>query len=199
MRVLVFGGTKFVGRHLVDALLAPGHEVTLFNRGKTDPGLFGGAVEEVHGDRDGGLDSLRGRDWDAVIDVSGYLPRLVGDSARLLAGAVEHYTFISTVSVYRDFSQAGLTEDAPLATLSDESVEEVTYETYGGLKVLCEEVVRAEYGDRCTVVRPHVVVGPHDDTDRFTYWVARTARGGDVLVPGRRDKPVQFVDARDLA
>jgi 2'-hydroxyisoflavone reductase len=200
MRFLVFGGTQFVGRHIVDAALVEGHEVTLFNRGKTAPGLFGGdSVEEVHGDRDGGLEVLGGREWDAAIDVSGYFPRLVGDSARLLVDAVEHYTFVSSVSVYRDFSQAGLSEDSPLATLEDESVEEDTRETYGGLKVLCEDAVRRVYGDRCTIIRPGVVVGPHDTTDRFTYWVARSARGGVVLVPGRRDKPVQFIDARDLA
>jgi 2'-hydroxyisoflavone reductase len=198
VNLLLLGGTNFVGRHLVEHALAEGHDVTLFNRGRTNPGLFP-QVEEVHGDRDGGLDSLRDRTFDRVIDLSGYVPRVVGQSAELLESATEHYTFISTVSVYADFTKTGIDEDAPLATTPDESVEEDTRDTYGPLKALCEDVVRATYGHRCTIVRPGIVVGPFDDTDRFTYWCLRAARDGDMVAPDEPGRPVQFIDAGDLA
>ncbi|MDQ4058880.1 MAG: epimerase [Actinomycetota bacterium] len=198
MRILFFGGTQFVGRHMAERAIERGHEVTLFTRGKTNPGVVAGA-EELHGDRDGRLDVLDGLAFDRVIDVSGYLPRVVRRSAELLHGATDHYTFVSTVSVYRDFGSPGITEDSPLATMPDETVEEVTGETYGPLKVLCENVVHEVYGDDCTIVRPGFVVGPLDYTDRFPYWCARAQRGGDMLAPDHPHRPIQFVDARDLA
>ncbi len=175
-----------------------GHEVTLFTRGKTNPGVVAGA-EELHGDRDRGLDELAGLSFDRVIDVSGYLPRVVRRSAELLRDATDHYTFVSTVSVYGDFGSPGITEDSPLKTMPDESVEDVTDETYGPLKVGCENVVHELYGDHCTIVRPGFVVGPLDYTDRFPHWCARAQRGGAMLAPDDSHRPIQFVDARDLA
>ncbi|HEY9723648.1 MAG TPA: NAD-dependent epimerase/dehydratase family protein [Oscillatoriaceae cyanobacterium] len=197
MKLLVLGGTLFVGRHLVDAALAQGHEVTLFHRGKRGADLFAQA-EHLHGDRDGGLAPLEGRRWDVVVDTSGYVPRLVGDSARLLANAVDHYVFVSSISVYADPRHA-MRETTPLAALADPTVEAVTWETYGGLKVLCERALEAAMPGRALMVRPGIVVGPYDTSDRFTYWLARMARGGEVLAPDTPDRPVQFIDARDLA
>jgi 2'-hydroxyisoflavone reductase len=196
MRVLVLGGTRFVGRYIVQAALDRGHEVTLFNRGRTAPGLFPDA-EELHGDRDGGLHALEDRTWDAVIDVNGYLPRVVRQSAELLAHAVDHYTFISTLSVYSERTP-GMDESTPLARLPDETTEHDPEESYGPLKVLCEEVVQDVYAGRNTVIRPGIVAGPHDGTDRFTYWPVRVSDGGEVLAPGAPERPVQFIDARDL-
>jgi 2'-hydroxyisoflavone reductase len=198
VHLLLLGGTNFVGRHLVDRALADGHEVTLFNRGRTNPGLFKD-VEELHGDRDGDIDALSDRTFDRVVDLSGYVPRVVKQSVELLKESTEHYTFISSVSVYADFSKTGIDEDAPLGTMPDEGVEEVTRGTYGPLKALCEELVRSTYGHRCTIIRPGVVAGPHDDTDRFTYWCLRASRGDDMVAPDDPARPVQFVDARDLA
>ena len=196
MRLLVLGGTKFLGRAAADEALRGGHEVTLFNRGETNPELFPDA-EHLHGDRDGNLDALRGRDWDAVIDPSGYVPRIVRASAELLQDAVGHYVFVSSVSVYRDFSRAHFDETAPRIELEDPGVEEVM-EHYGGLKALCEDVVAEVYPGRSANVRAGLIVGPHDPTDRFTYWPVRVARGGEVLAPGRPGRPAEFVDARDL-
>ncbi len=198
MKLLILGGTQFLGRHLVEAALARGHEVTLFHRGKTNPDLFPG-VERLRGDRDGGLDVLKGRRWQAAIDTCGYVPRVVRASAELLAGAVDHYTFISTISVYADASKPNQDESARLATLADETVEEVTGETYGALKVLCERAAEAAMPGRVLTVRPGLIVGPHDPTDRFIYWPARVARGGEALAPGKPGAPVQVIDARDLA
>jgi 2'-hydroxyisoflavone reductase len=199
MRILFLGGTQFVGRHMVAAALARGHTVTLFNRGQTNPELFPKA-EKLRGDRDGGLDALKGRAWDTVIDVNGYVPRLVRDSAELLRDTVEHYIFVSTGSVY-DFSQLKGHDDesAPLETLEDETTEEYAGPAYGGLKVLCERVVEDVFAGRGLSLRLGVVAGPHDPTDRVTYWVTRVARGGQVLAPGAPDRPIQFIDARDLA
>jgi 2'-hydroxyisoflavone reductase len=197
MRLLVLGGTVFLGRHLVAAALAAGHQVTLFNRGR-HPGVFPD-LEQLHGDRDGGLDPLRGRTWDAAVDTSGYVPRVVRAGADFLAGAVGHYTFISSISVYRDFSRPDQDEGAPLGVLEDPTVEEVTGETYGPLKARCEQTVRERFPGRALIVRPGLIVGPHDPTDRFTYWPWRLSQGGEVLAPGRPDLPVQFVDVRDLA
>jgi 2'-hydroxyisoflavone reductase len=196
VRLLLLGGTKFLGRAAADEALRRGHELTLFNRGETNPELFPEA-EHLHGDRDGGLDALRGRTWDAVIDPSGYVPRVVRASAELLRDAVEHYVFVSSVSVYRDFSRPGFDESAPRIKLEDPAVEEVM-EYYGGLKALCEDVVSDVFPGRSANVRAGLIVGPHDPTDRFTYWPTRVARGGEVLAPGRPDRPVEFVDARDL-
>lgn len=198
MKLLILGGTRFLGRGLVDAALRRGHEITLFNRGQSGPDLYP-ALENLRGDRDGGLDALRGRRWDAVIDTCGYVPRLVGDSARLLADAVAHYTFISSISVYADFNRAGIDEAHPLATMADETIETIDGETYGPLKVLCEKVVDEAMNGRSLQVRAGLIVGPHDPTDRFSYWPYRVAQGGEVLAPGSPDAPVQFIDVRDLA
>ncbi|MDX1437758.1 MAG: hypothetical protein R3335_13160, partial [Anaerolineales bacterium] len=198
MKILILGGTKFVGRHITEAALQRGHEVTLFNRGQTGPGLFS-EVERLTGDRDGGLGSLKGRRWEAVIDVNGYLPRIVRDSAELLAEAVDRYAFISTISVFADFSQPGLDENSPVGRLDDWSVEEITGQTYGPLKARCEAIVEDLYPGRSVVIRPGLVVGPYDHTDRFTYWPWRFAQGGDVLAPGEPGHRVQFIDGRDLA
>ncbi len=197
MNILVIGGTRFVGRHFVAAARARGHVITLFNRGQSDDSLFPD-VEHLHGDRDGDLGALAGRRWDAVVDTCGYVPRIVRQSAELLKDAVDRYLFISTISVYADLAEPGADENAPLQTLVDESVEEVNGETYGGLKVLCEQVVEQTYGDRALIVRPGMIVGPYDPTDRYTYWDVRLGQGGEVLVPGTVDRPVQMIDARDL-
>jgi 2'-hydroxyisoflavone reductase len=191
----VLGGTKFVGRHAVAAALDEGHEVSIFTRGRTNPDLFP-EVEHLQGDRDGNLDALDGGAWDGVIDTSGYVPRIVRQSAELLRNNVERYVFVSTISVYGDLS-VPITAATPLAELEDPATEEVT-EHYGALKAACERVVEEIYGGRSTRVRAGLIVGPHDPTDRFTYWPRRIAAGGDVLAPGDPDAPVQFVDVRDL-
>jgi 2'-hydroxyisoflavone reductase len=198
MKILILGGTRFLGRHLVESALERGHEITLFNRGKSNPEIFPD-IECLHGERDGGLSPLEGRNWDAVIDTCGYLPRIVSLSARMLAQHVAHYTFISSISVYADFSQAGLDENAPVATLDDPWVEQITNETYGPLKALCEQAVEIEMPGRALVIRPGLIVGPHDPTDRFTYWPMRVARGGEMLAPDGPDWETQIIDARDLA
>jgi 2'-hydroxyisoflavone reductase len=197
VRLLVLGGTRFVGRHLVAAALERGHEVTLAHRGRTNPDLFPG-IERLLGDREGDLSFLSGRRWDAVLDTCGYLPGPVRAAAEALAGSVERYVFVSTFSVYAQPRSPGADEDAPLASLPPGTPEAVTSETYGGLKVLCERAVNAALPGRALIVRPGLVVGPHDFTGRFSYWVWRFARGGEVLAPGGPDLPVQFIDARDL-
>jgi len=197
LRILILGGTGFLGPQIVNAALARGHAVTLFNRGKTNPGLYPD-LETIIGDRDGGLAGLARRRWDAVVDTSGYLPRLVGDSARALVAAVERYLFISTISVYGSLAVAGIDESAPLGTLQSPDTETVDGETYGPLKALCEQAVNVVYGGRATIIRPGLIVGPGDRTDRFTYWPVRIARGGRVLAPGDGLDPVQFIDVRDL-
>ncbi len=198
MKLLVLGGTVFLGRYMVESALARGHTVTLFNRGQHNPDLFPN-VEKLRGERDGGLAVLKGRTWDAVIDTCGYVPRLVRASAEALADSVEHYTFISSLSVYANTSKPNLDENAPVGKLADESVEQITNETYGPLKALCEQAAEQAMPGRVLNVRAGLIVGPHDATDRFTYWPARVARGGDVLAPGNPASPVQFVDVRDLA
>jgi 2'-hydroxyisoflavone reductase len=198
MKLLILGGTVFLGRHLVEAAQARGHEVTLFNRGRHNPDLFPD-VEELRGDRDGDLAALKGRTWDATIDTCGYVPRVVKMSAELLTNAVKHYTFISSLSVYADCSVVGIDETAPVGTLQDETVEEVNGETYGPLKALCEQAAEHAMPGRVLNVRPGLIVGPYDPTDRFTYWVHRIAPGGEVLAPGSGKYLVQFIDARDLA
>ena len=198
MRLLVLGGTMFLGRHIVAAALARGHEVTLFNRGQQNPDLFPD-VEKLRGDRDANLTALAGRTWDAVVDTCGYVPRIVGASAELLADAVEHYTFISSISVYAEPYGPNMDEAAPTGTLEHESVEEVTGEAYGPLKALCEQSVLVAMGGRAFIVRAGLIVGSHDPTDRFTYWPARINKGGEVLAPGVGFQCTQFVDVRDLA
>jgi len=196
MNLLVLGGGQFVGRHIVDAALKRGHKVWTFSRGQTNADLFP-EVQKLIGDRtEGNLVALKGHTWDAVMDVNGYVPRIVRESAELLKGNVGRYLFISTVSVYSDPNRCG--EDGPVKILSDPSVEEVTGETYGSLKAFCEDGVREIYGPQASIVRPHLVVGPHDPTGRFTYWPYRAWLGGEMLIPGRPDNPFQFVDARDL-
>jgi 2'-hydroxyisoflavone reductase len=173
-----------------------GHDVTLFTRGQTNPDLFPEA-EHLRGDRDGDLGALAGREWDAVVDPSGYVPRVVRQSVELLRDAVGRYVFISSVSVYADESR-GPDESAATAELEDPASEDVQ-EHYGGLKAACERVVDEVYGSRGASVRAGLIVGPHDPTERFTYWPRRLAEGGDVLAPGEPDAPIQYVDVRDLA
>jgi 2'-hydroxyisoflavone reductase len=194
VKLLVLGGTKFLGRAIVDAALARGDEVTLFNRGLTNPGLYS-QVEHVRGDRTTDLSALEGRSWDAIVDVAAYNPRDVERSTAALRDRVERYTFVSTVSVYADQSVPPV-EGAAVAELTDP--EDESLETYGARKAACEQVVEAAFGERAFVVRPGLIVGPHDPTDRFTYWPRRVAAGGVVLGPGSPDDPVQFVDVRDL-
>ncbi len=197
LSVLVLGGTGFIGPHMVRELLRRGHSVTLFNRGRTNRGLFPD-LETIIGDRDGGLQGLEGRRWDAVVDNSGYVPRHVQDSARLLAKNTKRYLFVSTLSVYADFNIRN-DEDSPLATIADESVEEVTGETYGALKALCESAVRETMGEaRTTVLRPTYICGPGDHTDRFSWWPVRTARGGEMLWPGQAGDLIQIIDVQDF-
>jgi 2'-hydroxyisoflavone reductase len=201
MKVLILGGTVFLGRHLTEAAIAAGHDVTLFNRGQHNADLYPD-IEKLRGDRDGELDALKGLTWDAVVDTCGYVPRLVRDSASLLADAADHYTFISTLSVYSDFRVKGLCEESAVGTLDDETVEAVTggsRGTYGPLKALCEQAAEAAMPGRVLSVRPGLIVGPDDPTDRFTYWPVRVARGGEVLAPPTPQAPVQLIDARDLA
>jgi len=198
MRILVLGGTQFVGRHLVAAALSRGHEVTLFHRGAGADPLFPEA-EHRHGDRNGDLAALSAGAWDATLDVTAYVPRQVRSLAAALDGRGGHHTFISSVSAYVDPTGPGATEGAPLRTIVDPLTEEVTAATYGGLKALCEAEVIAAYGAGALLIRPTYVIGPQDVTGRYTWWVRRLARGGEVLVPGPATAPVQVVDARDLA
>ena len=211
MKLLILGGTRFVGRHLVTAALARNHEVTFFNRGK-HPSAASVGAETIHGDRNHDLAKLAGRRWDAVIDTSGYLPRTVRASAEILAHSVDRYVFISSLSAYADFSVFGIDETAPVAMLTSEELErankidssgQASAETYGamygGLKALCEQAAEEVLSDRALIIRPGLIIGSHDYTDRFTYWVVRVARGGDVLAPGPPDRYVQVIDVRDLA
>jgi len=181
MKLLVLGGTQFVGRAVVEAALARGHEPTLFHRGRTNPELFR-ELEHLHGDREVDLSALAGRSWDAVIDTSGYEPQVVRASVEALAGTP--YAFVSTISVYSDLT-VGPDEDAPVHEDGD---------GYGELKAACERELPAD----ALTLRPGLIVGPHDPTYRFTYWVDRIARGGDVVAPAPPERPVQFIDVRDL-
>jgi 2'-hydroxyisoflavone reductase len=198
MRILIIGGTAFVGRHIAQAAVDAGHQLTLFNRGRTGPGLFPQA-EHLAGDRNLDLHTLSTGHWDATVDVCGYLPRQVRVLAEALDGRGGHQLFISSTSVYQTPVAPGFTEDAPLAELADPDVEEITAETYGGLKVACERALGRLYGPSATVVRPTYVIGPFDHSGRFTWWVERLARGSTVLAPGDASDPIQVIDARDLA
>jgi 2'-hydroxyisoflavone reductase len=197
MRILILGGTEFLGRHLVEASEAYGHKVTLFNRGKTNPDLFP-SVEKIIGDRDGNLEALKDRDWDVVIDTSGYVPRVVRESCSMLKEHVGQYIFVSSISAYADFSQVGIGEEAPVGELDDPTSEDVR-KNYGALKALCEEEVQSAFQERALIIRPGLIVGPHDPTDRFTYWVRRYWQEGDILVPEPQNAAVQFIDVRDLS
>jgi 2'-hydroxyisoflavone reductase len=195
VKLLLLGGPRFLGRAITDAALERGHDLTFFNRGRTNPELFP-EVERLVGDRDGDVQALAGRRWDAVIDTCGYLPRVVRASAEALAGS-GLYCFVSSISVYMHFRQIN-DEDGPIAEIGDLPQEDMTDDSYGPLKALCEDEARGVFGDRALVVRPGLIVGPHDPTGRFTYWPHRVARGGEVLAPSPPEAPIQAIDVRDL-
>jgi 2'-hydroxyisoflavone reductase len=223
-RILILGGTGFLGPKTVAAAIARGHEVTIFNRGKREKLLpLEAKVLHLYGNRDPdlpaddergpdgkllhpdagpkGLEQLVGRRWDVVIDNSGFYPRMVTASAQLLAKQAEQYIYISSISAYESNPPGGGDEDTPLATIADPTVETMgpTFENYGGFKALCERAAAAAFPGRATIVRPGYIVGPGDPSDRFTYWPVRIARGGEVLAPGAPDDPLQWIDVRDLA
>lgn len=212
MKILIIGGTKFLGRHLVDAALQNGHEITLFNRGKKYADEAISDVEQIHGDRNSDLDKLSGRTWNAVIDTCGYLPQTVKTSAEFLKDKVSQYVFISSGSVYTEITEPNYDETTKTATLSDEQRKEVEKidpkgeltgavlgENYGALKFLCEEAAESVMPDRVLNVRAGMIVGAFDWTDRFNYWVMRVAKGGEVLAPGTPENALQLIDARDLS
>jgi nucleoside-diphosphate-sugar epimerase len=202
LKLLILGGTGFLGPAIVEEALARGHEVTIFHRGRTNETIFP-ELEHIHGNRDPkiepGLEPLKGRKWDAVLDTSSYVPRLAKASAELLAPSVDHYVMISSISVYPKLDQKNLVETDELGTIEDETMEQITGESYGPLKVLCEKAVEAAMPGRTTSLRAGLIVGPRDPSGRFTYWPLRVRDGGEVLAPGKIDDPVQWVDARDLA
>lgn len=211
MKLLIIGGSRFLGRHLVTASLARDHEVTVFNRGQSSLEDHDG-VETIRGDRNTDLAKLEDRRWDAVIDTCGLFPRPVAAAAQALSTSIDCYVFISSQSVYADVSAKGVAEDAPLKTLTDEQLQRANElessgqtsaaalgDLYGGLKALCERAAEEVMPGRVLNIRPGLIVGPYDYTDRFTYWVARVAQGGEVLAPGRPHYAVQFIDARDFA
>src|SRR6266498_3975571 len=206
LRILILGGTGFTGPYQVRYALSRGHKVTTFNRGKTHPGELPKEVEQLIGDRNGQLDALRGRKWDVAIDNPTTLPAWVRDAAEMLKGNVEGYVFISTISVYADTSK-GADEMAPLAKYEGadpyketlEAMKASGYKTYGPLKALSEKEAEKWFPGKTLIIRPGLIVGPRDETDRFTYWPVRIDRGGEVLAPGNPGDPVQFIDARDLA
>jgi 2'-hydroxyisoflavone reductase len=197
MKILILGGTRFIGLHMTSLALARGHTLTFFNRGRTHTDRFP-QVERIQGDRNGEIDGLKGREWDAVIDNSGYVPRHVRLTAELLAAGVRQYVFTSSISVYPDFS-VPRDEKSPVGKLEDETVEKVDGTTYGPLKALCEQAAEKAMPGRTAVIRPGLIVGPDDNTDRFTYWPARAARGGEFIAPGAPADPFQVIDVRDLA
>lgn len=199
MKLLILGGTRFLGRHVAEQALARGHQLTLLHRGQSGPALFPQAEHRL-ADRDGDLGALAQGEWDAVIDTSAYFPRQVRALAGCLAGRVGHYQLVSSISVYAGFDGPGTAEEAPVQTLADpEAPSAVTGETYGGLKAACEAAARAGFAGHCLINRPGLLVGPYDPTGRFTWWVRRILAGGDVLAPGDPLGPVQFIDARDAA
>lgn len=198
LRILVLGGTGFIGPHLVRHAVERGHTLTLFNRGRSEPSLFAEAYEGIEalvGDRDGDLSALEGGEWDVVIDNSGYTPDQVGATARLLRGRARQYVFTSTRAVYADFTHSTMDEDAPIGI---PGVPEEEWTGYGPLKALAEREVAESFPDGTAIVRPPIITGPGDTTDRFTYWYVRVDRGGEVLAPGDPTDPVQYVDVRDL-
>ena len=223
LRVLIFGGTGFIGPHMIEQCLAKGYSVTMFNRGKTEQARkkigrelpFMDKVEVLYGNRDPekraddndpnspkGLESLKGKQFDVVIDDSGYFPRMVKASAEMMAAAgVKEYLFISSISAYAKNDKPNMDESDELGTMSDPTVEDMgkQFENYGPLKVLCEKAVEAAFPGKCAIVRPGFIVGPGDSTDRFTYWPWRASQGGEMLLPGTPEVPIQFIDARDLA
>ena len=198
MKILILGGTRFLGRHLADQALAQGHAVTLLHRGRSGPGLFAQAEHHI-ADRDGDLSALDAGEWDSVIDTSAYVPRQVRAVAARLQGRVGQYQLVSTISVYADMGSGGVDETAALQTFAHPTTDAVTGETYGGLKVQCEQAALEGFAGRCLISRPGLLVGPYDPTDRFSWWVQRVLLGGTVLAPGDPATPVQFIDARDAA
>jgi len=196
MRILIIGGTAFVGRHIAQAALDAGHDVTLFHRGQTGATLFPHATH-LHGDRDEDLSALSKSSWDATVDVCAYFPRQVRSLAAALDGRGGQHVFISSVSAYSAAVPWNYTEDAPLAEVSDADAAAVTNENYGGLKVACEQASMQLFGPGTCIIRPTYVIGPHDRSYRFTWWVDRLARGGRVLAPGHPDDAIQLIDARD--
>jgi len=198
MRLLILGGTVFLGRHLSALALDGGHRLTLFNRGRHNPDLFPHA-QSLRGDRDDDLRALAQGEWDAVIDTSGYVPRIVRKSARMLSERAGLYVFISSISVYAGAGAFRADEDAPLAAPCASTSEEVDARTYGPFKAQCEAVVTRETNGRCLIIRPGLIVGPHDPSDRFTYWPRRLSGGGEILAPGSPERQVQFIDVRDLS
>ncbi|HET9341876.1 MAG TPA: NAD-dependent epimerase/dehydratase family protein [Candidatus Eremiobacteraceae bacterium] len=198
MNVLIIGGSNFLGPHVIDALLRRDHRVTAFNRGR-NPSQSRPGVEHVVGDRATDLERLRGRKFDAVVDTCGYFPRIVALSVEMLAPAIASYVFVSSISVYVDPIEPPRDEKSELATIADPTIEEITPESYGPLKALCEKAVIDGADGRALVVRPGLIVGPLDPTDRFTYWPHRAALGGEMLVPGEPGHNISFIDVRDLA
>lgn len=198
MKILIIGGTIFLGKHIVKIAQERGHEIVLFNRGKHNQELFPG-LEKIRGDRLTDLNLLGDRIFDSVIDTCGYFPRAVRMSAEFMRNKAKHYTFISSISVYKEFDVKGLNEESATAVLEDENVEEVTGETYGALKRLCEIAAEEVYGADALNIRPGLIVGEDDPSDRFTYWVIRIAKGGEVAVPDSFERAVQFIDVKDLA
>lgn len=198
MNILILGGTVFLGRHLVNSAIAGNHNVTLFNRGIHNPEIFPD-IEKLTGDRNGDLEALKGRTFDAVIDTSGYIPGIVKKSVEILKDSASHYTFISSISAYKDFSKNGMTEDAETGKITDGNTEVMTMENYGPLKVLCENEVTEVFKNRALNIRPGLIVGENDPSDRFTYWIHRINQGGKVLVPDTKKYNLQFIDVKDLA
>jgi len=207
LRILILGGTGFIGPYQVRYALSRGHKVTTFNRGKTHPGELPKEVEQLIGDRNGKLDALKNRQWDVAIDNPTTLPAWVRDTAQVLKGNVDLYVFISTISVYADPPPSGLDENSPLQKYDGpdpyketlEAMKAGGYKTYGPLKALSEKEAEKWFPGKTLIIRPGLIVGPRDETDRFTYWPARIGRSGEVLAPGTPNDPVQFIDARDLA
>lgn len=187
-----------MGRYLVESALARGHEITLFNRGLTNPELFPD-LEQLQGDRNKDLEVLRNRRWDAAIDTCGFTPVSVRQTAEILADSINHYTFISSQSVYQAFREPNQDENAPLKTTSEDLNDETNAETYGARKAACEQVAENAMPNRVLSIRAGLIVGPHDYIDRFPYWVKRVSQGGEVLAPALPDRPVQLIDVRDLA
>lgn len=201
MKILILGGTQFIGRHIAECLLETGHAVSVFNRGQS-PDDLPDQIQRLRGDRDlgrDGLHTLADRSWDACIDVSGYTPRQVRASAEVLRGRVARYVYVSAVSAYGDPVERPVRETHPLLPPADENVTEVNGETYGPLKSACEGIVRKVFGERATVLRPQVVVGPHDTSGRYEHWIGRALRGGEMLAPGDGTDHLQVIDVRDLA
>jgi 2'-hydroxyisoflavone reductase len=197
VRILTLGETRFVGRHIVESARSAGHEVSVFSRGHTP--LPWDDIEHLRGDREtGDLEALRGREWDACVDVSAYLPEAARTSAELLAGQVAHYAFISTASVYVVDPAGGMDETTPLLPAAIDEADAVGAELYGARKVACEREVESAFPGRTLIIRPGIVAGPHDPTNRFTWWVERLARAGEMVAPGSPEAPVQLVDGRDL-